>query len=49
MALYTNITGYITNNTTLNFNDDKHTFHELFNITFKLFNLDPLISCDFQL
>ena len=44
-----NITGHITNNAVLNFDDDKHTFHELFHITFEVYNPDPLMSRNFQL
>ena len=48
-ALYANIAGYITNNAVLNFDDDKHTSHELFHITFEIYNPDPLMSRNFQL
>ena len=49
MALYANITGNITNNTMLNFNDNKHISRKFFHTTFEVYNPDPLMSLNFQL
>ena len=48
-GLYANITGHITNNAALNFDDDKHTSHELFHIAFEIYNPDPLMSRNFHI
>lgn len=48
-VLYANISDHITNNAVLNFDDDKHTSHELFHIAFEVYNSHPLMSRNFQL